>query len=184
LGIKSGEYLLCTGDVDRDEDAPAVLAKRLGRPLIRTTRDPRTAERARAAFSRAATPNAHCLIQVSWTQLRDLYRCAYATLITPTVSHHAAGCTSLTEAMACGALIIFPDNPTAESYFQDGVNGLLVESLDADGLLNGLMKIRNEEHRLEIRAGARKFAEQYLTLRRGAQRVAAALTDNRLVTKT
>jgi glycosyltransferase involved in cell wall biosynthesis len=175
LGLKPGEFLLCVGDIDRDEDAPALVAKKLGRPLIRATRDPRTATRARTAFARIGAPHCHCLLNVAWPQLRDLYRCAYATLITPTVSFHPAGCTSLTEAMSCGSVIVFPNNATAQSYFQDGVNGLLVDKLDADGLLEGCMKMRNEEHRAKLRTNARQFAEQYLTFEHGAQRVATAL---------
>ena len=180
LKVRPGEFLLVGGDVDRDEDAPVGVAMKLGRPLIRVTKDPRTAQRAQEAFKRLGVGDAHCVCKVPWTELRDLYRSAWAVLIAPTASYHPAGLTSLSETLACGGAVLFPRTATAEGYVRDGDNGVLFDSMKVDDILAACRVLDQPGARQRIAAAARQTCDELLNFDRVAQILADRLRELKL----
>lgn len=72
----------------------------------------------------------------------------------------AAGCSTLVEAMAMGKAVIATRTPTTEAYVTHGVNGILVEAKDAEGLrsaIGGLL--RDDQKRRQLGEQARMFVE-------------------------
>lgn len=180
LNVKLGEFLLVGGDVDREEDAPIGVAAKLARPLVRVTKDPRTADKANAAFARLGAHDAHCVCQIPWTELRDLYRSAWAVLIAPTASYHPAGLTTLSEALACGAPVLFPRNTTAEGYVRDGENAVLFDSMKVPDILAACKALDDAEARQRIAAAARRTCDELLNLDRAAEILAERLRELKL----
>jgi glycosyltransferase involved in cell wall biosynthesis len=162
LGVRPAEFFLCVGDVDRDETAAVALAKKLGRRFVRVTRDPRTAARARAAFEASGASDAQCLVNIPFPELRDLYVHAWAVLTAPVVSYHPAGLTTITEALACGAVVLFPDSPTAKGYLEHGVNGLVYSEASAEGMFAACEAALDETRHRAIRNAARRTCEEKL----------------------
>lgn len=177
LDLPAGGFLMCVGDVDRDESLPVALAQRLGRPLVRVTRDPRTADRARAAAAAAGMRDSRVLHWVTWPQLRDLYRTAWAVLLAPTTWVHPAGLNGLTEALSCGAPVLFPNTPTAEGYVTSGVEGMLYDELTLDCVAAAARAYEDAAVRQRVSAAARLKAETDLTFDAAATTVAARLRE-------
>lgn len=177
LGIRPGEFVLCVGDVDRNESLPALLAKRLGRPLVRVTRIEKTAANARATFAEIGLADAHCLSRIPYRQLRDLYRSAWAVLNTPFRTDHPAGLTGLLEGMACGAPLLFPAGPTSQGHATDGVDAILYEGNTVDDVLDAARRLSSGEFRTNISRAARERCERELNLDSVAARLVARMEE-------
>jgi hypothetical protein len=180
LGVSPGQFLLVGGDVDRNEDVPVQVAAKLGRPLVRVTKDPRTAANADAAFKRLGARDARCVCRARWTELRDLYRCAWAVLIAPTTSQHPAGLTTLSEALASGAPVLFPRSPTAEGYLRHGDNGVLFDAMQPHDILTACRTLDEAGVRARISAAARRTCDELLNLERAAQILSDRLRELKL----
>lgn len=176
LKVSPAEFLLIGGNVDRDERIPALFAKSLGRKLIRVTGDENTAAKANSTY-RELGVDAQCVVKVPWQELRDLYRSAWAVLTAPVANHHPAGLTSLTEALACGAPVLFPNNSTAEGYIKNGQNGILYDKLTIESLQAAAQPLNNAEKRANISRAARKTCDEYLNIDCAVQMLAKELTQ-------
>lgn len=176
LNLPAQQFLMCVGDIDRDEELPVALAQRLARPLVRVTRDPKTAQRALEASARAALREGHVLVDISWAQLRDLYRSAWAVLLAPVTSLHPAGLNGLTETMACGTPVLFPRGPTAEGYVQDGADGVLFDELTVDCVAAAAGVYAQPESRQRIAAAARATCQERLNFDTAAGLLVERLT--------
>lgn len=177
LGYLPGEFLMCVGDVDRDEDLPVALAQRLGRPLVRVTRDPNTVRRAKEAAAKAGLKHSHVLTGIAWRELRDLYRAAWAVLLAPVTSLHPAGLNGLTESMSCGAPVLFPNSPTPEGYVRSGENGMLYDQMTVDSIAAAAEVYQHPESRARISSAARLTCEQRLGFDAAAKIVVDRLRD-------
>lgn len=74
--------------------------------------------------------------------------------------NNATGCSTLVETMATGRAVIVTRTPTTESYITHGVNGILVEPKDVEGLRAAIQELlTNEEKRKKLGENARAFVE-------------------------
>ncbi len=179
--VEPGEYVLCVGDIDRDEDLPVQLALKLGRPLVRVTRDPRTGERAKEAATRLGLQRVSILQRIPYPALRDVYANCFLLLTTPTKSYHPAGLTTLTESAACGVPILFPRSVTTDGYLTDGVDGLLFDEMSLDSILPVARKLEDAAFRQRLCVGARAKAETRLNLDAAGAVLTARLLEIGLV---
>lgn len=175
--VRPGEYVLCVGDIDRDEDLPVRLAMKLDRPLVRVTRDPRTAERAREASSRLGLKRVAILERIPYPALRDVYANCFFLLTTPTKTYHPAGLTTLTESAACGVPVLFPRSVTTEGYVTDDVDALLFDEMTLDSILPVASRLEDSAVRSRISAAARHTAETRLNLDAAGAVLTARLRD-------
>ena len=75
--------------------------------------------------------------------------------------NNATGCSTLVETMAMGKAVIVTRTPTTESYITSGVNGLLVEPNDVNGLRTAIQELLVDEgKRKKLGESARAFAEK------------------------
>lgn len=87
--------------------------------------------------------------------------------------NNASGCSTLVEAMAIGKAVIVTRTPTTESYVTHGVNGILVDSKDVDGLRAAIQDLlANEEKRKTLGRNARAFVENNCDAEKTAQKMA------------
>lgn len=97
-----GMEVLVPGDNDRDELLVRELA-RTGTPVVRVTRSEQVASYHR---QRGALVGLDVRMNVPFTELRRLYQTVQAVLLPIGSCHHAAGQTSLLEALSAGAPVI------------------------------------------------------------------------------
>ncbi len=82
-------------------------------------------------------------------------------LVLPSINKNEAFGLVLLEAMACSTPVIASNLPGVRSVFQDGIQGLLVESGDADDLKNKIKQIfKNNEKRKQMGLAGRKLVEE------------------------
>lgn len=87
--------------------------------------------------------------------------------------NNASGCSTLVEAMAMGKAVIVTRTPTTESYVTNGVNGILVESKDVDGLRMAIQDLlANDEKRKTLGKNARAFVENNCDIEKTAEKMA------------
>lgn len=111
-GERCQRHVVVPGNNDRDEKYVASLA--LHWPVVRVTSDPVT----RAFYEKEPLPpNSALEFQVPWTRLRSLYQSAVAVVLPTGGTTHAAGQTSMLEALACGTPV-FTDSPQLLSIAQ------------------------------------------------------------------
>jgi hypothetical protein len=162
LHLEPKRFLLSVGDIDRDEQVAIRLSQKLGMPLVRVTKDPRTAARAEEAARLLGAQDARCLLKIPFTELRDLHRTAWAMLNAPTVTYHPAGLTTLTESMACGGVVLFPKGPTTEGYIEPQEHALTFDEMSVDSVMQACEPIFNEDRRQAISTAARRRCEDLL----------------------
>lgn len=97
-----GKEVLVPGDNDRDESLVRDLA-RAGTEVVRVTRAQEVVDYHRR---QGALPGLAVRMNVPFTELRSLYQRAQAVLLPIRSRHHAAGQTSLLEALSTGAPVI------------------------------------------------------------------------------
>lgn len=87
--------------------------------------------------------------------------------------NNASGCSTLVEAMAMSKAVIVTRTPTTESYVTHGVNGVLVEPKDVEGLRTAIQNLlTNEEKRKTLGKNARAFVENNCDIEKTAQKMA------------
>ncbi|HAT68016.1 MAG TPA: hypothetical protein DCS20_00135 [Candidatus Yonathbacteria bacterium] len=87
--------------------------------------------------------------------------------------NNASGCSTLVEAMAMGKAVIVTRTPTTESYVTHGVNGILVEPKNVDGLRTAIQDLlANDEKRKTLGRNARVFVENNCDVEKTAQKMA------------
>lgn len=172
LGVESGTFLLCVGDVDREETVPVLLARHLNLPLVRVSRAKGAVDRSREAAKQHGLKSFHGLVHIRYAELRDLHRTCWALLNAPQVTYHPAGLTTLTESMACGSVVLFPKGPTSEGYASHGDNVILFEELTLDCVLDACMPLRDEDRRRAIGNAARRRCEEFLNFEQAGSIVA------------
>lgn len=181
LGLHPRRFLLCVGDVYRNERGPARLASVLRIPYIRVTRDQSTARHAEVAIREAGLRDGHCLTNIPVVELRDLYRGAAAVVVAPRESFAPAGLTALTEAMACGAAVLFPSIGTESGYLERDTSGVLFEPDCEESLIAvGRAIVENPEAIARIGRAARIACEKRLSLGAAVDSLTRALVDIRL----
>lgn len=105
-----GKFVLVPGDNDRDERLVAELASR-GIEVVRIARSPWISETYRRSRGGA---NVTVRLFVSYSELRSSYQRASVVLLPLTTDNHAAGQTSLLEAVACGAPVVISETRTSK----------------------------------------------------------------------
>lgn len=87
--------------------------------------------------------------------------------------NNATGCSTLVETMAMGKAVVVTRTPTTESYITHGVNGLLVEPNDVNGLRTAIQELlANEGKRKKLGENTRAFAEKNCDVEIVAKRMA------------
>lgn len=87
--------------------------------------------------------------------------------------NNATGCSTLVESMAMGKAVIVTRTPTVESYVTHGVNGILVEPKDVEGLRIAIQELLADEgKRKKLGENARAFAEKNCDAELVAKRMA------------
>lgn len=162
LGVQPGRFLLCVGDIDREETVPVQLSKELQLPLVRVSRGKGAIDRSHEAAKKHGLTEFHGLVRIPYPELRDLHRSAWALLNAPKVTYHPAGLTTLTESMACGGVVLFPQGPTAEGYVTGGKEAILFDELTVESVLEACQPLLDEKTRLSIGIAARKRCEDFL----------------------
>jgi len=106
------DYVLVPGDNGRDERLVASLAER-GVAVKRVFRDTRIAE----LYSNGQfAGRVECHYRVSYARLRELYQRARVVGVPLVAANHAAGQTSVLEAIACGAPVVVSSGRTASMF--------------------------------------------------------------------
>ncbi len=98
------KFLLMPGDNDRDEWLINQIALLTPYKVIRVTRDPQVLQFYHKSQDHNSKVEVH--FNVSFCELRDLYQRTCAVVIPITTNNHAAGQTTLLEAIACGAPVL------------------------------------------------------------------------------
>lgn len=87
--------------------------------------------------------------------------------------NNASGCSTLVEAMAMGKAVIVTRTPTTEAYVTHGINGMLVDPKDIDGLRTAIHDLlMNDEKRKTLGKNARAFVENTCDAEKTAQKMA------------
>ena len=170
LGVDRDGFVLTVGDSDRDEALGVEIAARLARCYVRVTKDKRQVRMLRQAEEAVRSgERAKVLLDVSDEDLRALYRAAYVVSLPTLTRTNPAGLSALTEAMACGALVLAPEE-LCNGYIVDQVSGVTFNVWDAGKVSRKMLQITPD--RLEaIRTEARRMAMVELS----SERVAANL---------
>ena len=126
-GIHFQDYILIMGDVDRDERSTLNALSDLNHPILRVTRESKTALNARHAFTESNIKQWDVLVSVPYELLRELYRGARVVVVPARSTIHPAGMTSLTEAMSCGRPVVIPSGLATEGYVQDGFDAFVLK---------------------------------------------------------
>lgn len=72
---------------------------------------------------------------------------------------------SLREALACGCAIVGADSVTVSEFIKDGINGLITPTLNSAKLAENILRILNDKKlSVQLRKGARVYAEKYLSM--------------------
>lgn len=170
-GLHLDNYILTVGGNDRDEEFGIILSEQLNKLYVRATNDPETAQVATEKIDQyGAGERAKVLFNVTDRELRYLYQRAYCVCLPVITRTNPAGLSVLVEAMACGALIIAP-NDLAEGYLVDGQNGIVYSDSDSSDMAARIKKVKAHDDS-SLRQKARQFAVQSLDSSRVADEVA------------
>lgn len=174
LDVKHGGFVLTVGDSDRDEKLGLSIARGLGWPYVRVTKDKRQIEllrRAEQEFDLRETTKV--LVDVSDEDLRALYRSAFVVSLPTVTRTNPAGLSALTEAMACAAVVLAPRD-ISEGYITDHVNGVTFDTWDADKAVNKILQFSPGEL-TSMGTMAREFAIANLNSQKVAEGLRKAL---------
>ena len=172
-GIHFRDYILVMGDVDRDERTTLKALSDLNHPILRVTRESKTALKARRALIESNIKHWEVLVSVPYELLRELYRGARVVMVPARSSIHPAGMTSLTEAMSCGRPVVIPYGLATEGYVLDGYDAFVLKKWEESairekidlayqtdiGELMGRNARNTVEERLNFNASGRILAE-------------------------
>jgi len=102
-------FLLVPGDNDRDEALIVALSAAVPYPIIRVTREQTVID----FYNNQPNANIEVRCQVSFSELLTLYQTAHSILLPIVSQTHAAGQTSILEALACGAPVLISKGRTS-----------------------------------------------------------------------
>jgi len=159
-GINLENYILIMGDVDREEETTAKALKRLPYPILRVTRDPKTAKKANYIWSSMGVKNWNILVNVSFKLLREIYRGARVVIVPARSRVHPAGMTSMSEAMSCGRPVVIPKGLATEGYVENNKDAFVIEDWSEDNILNQVVSVYETNKGELIGAYARKTCEE------------------------
>jgi glycosyltransferase involved in cell wall biosynthesis len=151
--VKQEPYLLVPGNQDRNEQWVSDIADAVNVPVIRATSSQRSIQ-----FHRRPNSRVRVSANVSYLELRELYRSAMAVVI-PVINHrHPAGLTTLLEAMACGKTAFVNRGKTAEDYIEDGTTGRVLSDKQEEFMPQIQVGLQDSRRLAEIGLAARERA--------------------------
>lgn len=104
-----------------------------------------------------------------------------ALFVMPSINKGEAFGIVLLEAMACGVPVIASNLPGVRNVFQNGVQGLLTEPGDADGLKNKMeLLLSDNEKRREMGRAGRKLAIEKYGWKKAGKRMEEVYMDNQI----
>lgn len=163
------DYVLVPGDNGRDEHLVVSLVER-GISVKRVYRDARIAE---FYSSRKFAGKVDCHYRVSYGRLRELYQRARVVGVPLVAANHAAGQTSVLEAIACGAPVIVSSGRTA-SIFAGVETVVACDSLVVEDWIKAIGQITA---RTSIAPTQLKKASEMVGLHNSPEAVERALQD-------
>jgi glycosyltransferase involved in cell wall biosynthesis len=116
--------------------------------------------------------------QLSYRELRDLYRHARLVALPLRDADNPGGVTTLFEGMAMAKPIVCSDTGATRDFIVDRENGFLVPPGDAKALRAAVMRVlAHPDQAAAVGIVARRRLEQNFSLRRRSERMAAAIRD-------
>jgi len=112
---RKANYILAPGDIDRDEELIFAIAEVSNLPVVRVTRDAKV----KKLYEGRRSGKIRLEYQCSYHELRDLISNSKLIILPISTQNHAAGQTSLLEALSCGAAVVLTRGATstvAEQY--------------------------------------------------------------------
>jgi glycosyltransferase involved in cell wall biosynthesis len=165
------------GDVDRDERTTLNALSDLNHPIIRMTREPKTALDARLAFRESNIKQWDVLVSVPYELLRELYRGARVVVVPARSTIHPAGMTSLTEAMSCGRPVVIPSGLATEGYVQDGHDAFVLKKWEESAIRESVEKAYQTDIGELIGRNARNTVEERINFHASAKRLSSFIAS-------
>jgi len=172
-GIHFRDYILIMGDVDRDERTTLNALSDLNHPILRVTRESKTALNARHAFIESNIKQWDVLVSVPYELLRELYRGARVVLVPARSTIHPAGMTSLTEAMSCGRPVVIPSGLATEGYVQDGYDAFVLKKWEKSTIRDSVEKAYQTDIGELIGRNARNTVEERINFHASAKQLSS-----------
>jgi len=170
-GIHFQDYILIMGDVDRDERTTLNALRDLNHPILRVTREPKTALDAQRAFRESNIKQWDVLVSVPYELLRELYRGARVVVVPARSTIHPAGMTSLTEAMSCGRPVVIPSGLATEGYVQDGHDAFVLKKWEKSIIRDKVDQAYQTDIGEHIGRNARNTVEKRINFHASAKRL-------------
>ena len=134
-------------------------------PILRVTRDKKTAELSRKAFAVEKITNGEVYRKVSYELLRELYRAAKVVVV-PAKGHlHPAGMTSMTEAMCCGRPVVIPYGLATDGYVTNGYNAFVLDEWEENKISNIIESICQTDIGEYVGKNGRKTVDEFLNFK-------------------
>lgn len=176
-GIHFQDYILIMGDVDRDERTTLSALSDLNHPILRVTRESKTALDARLAFRELNIKQWDILVSVPYELLRELYRGARVVVVPARSTIHPAGMTSLTEAMSCGRPVVIPSGLATEGYVQDGYDAFVLKKWEESAIRESTEKAYQIDIGELIGRNARNTVEERINFHASAKRLSGFIAS-------
>jgi glycosyltransferase involved in cell wall biosynthesis len=176
-GIHFQDYILIMGDVDRDERTTLNALSDLNHPILRVTRESKTALNARHAFTESNIKQWDVLVSIPYELLRELYRGARVVVVPARSTIHPAGMTSLTEAMSCGRPVVIPSGLATEGYVQDGYDAFVLKNWERSTIRDSIEKAYQTDIGELIGRNARNTVEERINFHASAKRLASFIAS-------
>lgn len=170
-GIHYRDYILIMGDVDRDERTTLNALSDLNHPILRVTREAKTALNARHALTESNIKRWDVLVSVPYELLRELYRGARVVVVPARSTIHPAGMTSLTEAMSCGKPVVIPSGLATEGYVQDGYDAFVLKKWEKSTIRDSVEKAYRTDIGEIIGTNARNTVEERINFHASAKQL-------------
>jgi glycosyltransferase involved in cell wall biosynthesis len=164
-GINFHNFILVMGDVDRDENVTLRALGKFNIPILRVTRDKKTAELSRKAFADEKVTNGEVYRNVSYELLRELYRAAKVVVVPAKGYLHPAGMTSMTEAMCCGRPVVIPSGLATDGYVNDGYNAFVLDEWEETKISNIIESIYRTDIGEYVGSNGRKTVDEFLNFK-------------------
>lgn len=171
-GISYRDYILIMGDVDRDERTTLKAVRDLNHPILRVTRERRTALAAQQAFQDLNITHGDVLVNVPFELLREIYRGARVVVVPARSNIHPAGMTSLTESMSCGRPVVIPSGLATDGYVQDGYDAFVLNEWEESAIRDKVAKIYQTDIGEAVGRNARNTVEERINFHASARKLA------------
>ena len=176
-GIHFQDYILIMGDVDRDERTTLNALSDLNHPILRVTRESKTALKARHAFTESNIKQWDVLVSVPYELLRELYRGARVVVVPARSTIHPAGMTSLTEAMSCGRPVVIPSGLATQGYGQDGYDAFVLKKWEKSTIRDSVEKAYQTDIGELMGRNARNTVEERINFHASAKRLSSFIAS-------